>query len=101
VGFRPEALLPIEVVPATTDHVRVAFHLNRVEYLGSERLLIGTVAGLGEETRAIGLLPWTVPIVPPAGASHAFALARRDLRFFDRASGTRTEPVPLEGAAAG
>ncbi|MGH2704957.1 MAG: ABC transporter ATP-binding protein [Actinomycetota bacterium] len=100
VGFRPEALLPLEVV-STGGHVRVAFRLSRVEYLGSERLLVGTLEGLGAETRAIALLPWTVPIVPPAGASHPFALARSDLRFFERETGTRTEPVRLEGAAAG
>ncbi len=90
VGFRPESLLPKGVADAGPDGVTVTFHVHRVEYLGSERHLIGTVEGLGEGTRVIAMLPATVAVDVPAEESHEFVIASADLRFFDKDSGRRT-----------
>ena len=95
VGFRPESFLPKGVADAGPDAVTVNFHVHRVEYLGSERHLIGTVTDLGEESRVIAMLPATVSVDVPAEETHEFVVARRDLRFFDKDSGRRTEPRPL------
>ena len=96
VGFRPESFLPKGVAgDAGDDAVTVPFSVHRVEYLGSERHLIGTVQGLGEDTRVIAMLPATVSVDVPVDRTHDFVIAQRDLRFFDDASGLRTAPVRL------
>jgi multiple sugar transport system ATP-binding protein len=91
VGFRPESLLPKGVVEPDDDALAVTFHVHRVEYLGAERHLIGTVQGLGEQTRVISLLPFTVSVDIPAGEAHEFVVRGADLRFFDRQSTGRVE----------
>ncbi len=89
VGFRPEALLPKGVVDADADAVTVAFDVSRVEYLGAERQVIGTIDGLGPPTRAIALLPANVSVPVPAGETSDFVVRGADLRFFDKATGLR------------
>jgi multiple sugar transport system ATP-binding protein len=91
VGFRPESFLPAGVAEAGPDPVTVDLHVHRVEYLGAERHVIGTVRDLGEETRVIAMLPATVKADVPVGQPHPFVVAAGDLRFFDKESGTRTE----------
>ncbi len=95
VGFRPESFLPQGVADAGPDAVTLSFHVRRVEYLGSERHLIGTVTELGQDTRVIAMLPATVSLDVPTGQSHDFVIAARDLRVFDKETGQRTEPRPL------
>ena len=90
VGFRPETLLPKGVVQPDDDAVTVPFHVHRIEYLGSERHLIGTVSGIGEETRVIAMLPATVSVDVPLDETSEFVIRGGDLRFFDRESGLRT-----------
>jgi multiple sugar transport system ATP-binding protein len=90
VGFRPESLLPKGTVDADEDAMTVTFNVSRVEYLGDKRHLIGTVQGLGEDTRVIALLPFTVPVDVPAGESHEFVVRGADLRFFDKQTTLRT-----------
>ncbi len=91
VGFRPESLLPKGVVDPDPDAVTVSFHVTRVENLGSERHVIGTVTGIGEETRVTAMLPATVTADVPAGEASEFVIRGADLRFFDKGSGLRTE----------
>ncbi|MCA1692948.1 MAG: ABC transporter ATP-binding protein [Actinobacteria bacterium] len=91
VGFRPESLLPKGVVEADDGAVSVPFHVHRVEYLGSERHLVGTVDTLGEETRVIAMLPATVSDHVPPDQTHEFVIRGADLRFFDPATGARTD----------
>jgi ABC-type sugar transport system ATPase subunit len=94
VGFRPEHLLPEDVVPG--EHkIRVPFTVDRIEHLSGDRHLYGTVHRLGEETRVITRLPATVTLPVEPGEEHTFAVAADRLRFFDAATGERSEPVPL------
>ena len=65
VGFRPEHLLPEDVVPGE-NKIRVPFTVDRIEHLSGDRHLYGTVHRLGEETRVITRLPATVTL--PVGA---------------------------------
>jgi multiple sugar transport system ATP-binding protein len=90
VGFRPEHLLPAAVVPGG---VALTLAVDRIEYLSGDRHLYGTVTGAGEPTRVVARLPATVSTPIAAGESHAFAVARDRLRYFDAASGERREPV--------
>ena len=89
VGFRPESLLPKGVVDIDAEAVTVAFDVSRVEYLGAERQVIGTVAGLGPPTRVIALLPANVSVPVPTGEVSDFVVRGSDLRFFDKATGNR------------
>src|ERR671913_255272 len=94
VGFRPEHLLPEDVVPGN-DKIRVPFTVDRIEHLSGDRYLYGTVHRLGEETRVITRPPATVTLPLETGEDHTFAVAANRLRFFDAASGERSAPVPM------
>jgi multiple sugar transport system ATP-binding protein len=91
VGFRPESLLPKGVVEADDGAITVPFAVERIEYLGAERHLIGTVQGLGGPTKARALLPSTVSADVPFGETHDFVVRDSDLRFFDKESTLRAE----------
>jgi multiple sugar transport system ATP-binding protein len=97
VGFRPEHFLPKEAHEnrggLTTLH---QFRVSRVEYLGADRLVYGVLAGQFAEAKVIAKLPSTVmgPIQP--GMHYDFAIQDKDLKFFDKATGLRTGPRPLE-----
>jgi ABC-type sugar transport system ATPase subunit len=94
VGFRPEHLLPAEVV-AVDDRVTMPLHVDRMEYLSGDRHVYGTVSGIGDDTRVIARLPATVTIPLNSGETHEFAVDAARLRFFDAASGTRAAPVRI------
>ena len=91
VGFRPESLLPKGVVQPDDDALTVPFHVHRIENLGSERHLVGTVSGIGPETRVIAMLPSTVSVDIPVDETSEFVIRGADLRFFDTDAGLRTE----------
>ena len=94
VGFRPEHLLPAEVVQAE-DRVTMPLHVDRMEYLSGDRHVYGSVSGIGEETRVIARLPATVATPLESGETREFAVPADRLRFFDAGSGDRTDPVPI------
>jgi len=91
VGFRPESLLPKGVVQPDDGAVTIPFHVHRVENLGSERHLVGTLSGIGPETRVIAMLPSTVSVDIPIDETSEFVIRGADLRFFDTDAGLRTE----------
>jgi multiple sugar transport system ATP-binding protein len=93
VGFRPEHLLPAEVVSA--DAVAIPFAVERIEYLSGDRHVYGTVTRIGEETRVIARLPSTVSTPLSSGEVHDFAVPPDRLRFFDAQTQLRRESVPL------
>ncbi|MDP8957645.1 MAG: ATP-binding cassette domain-containing protein, partial [Actinomycetota bacterium] len=90
LGFRPEAFLPKQVAPG--DGVTFTFHVNRVEYLGSDRYLYGVVPGMNGDTKVISRLPSTISLPIETGRDHEFVVADEDLKFFDKDSGERSEP---------
>jgi multiple sugar transport system ATP-binding protein len=96
LGFRPEAFLPGGVVSGESGQLAVDFQTSRVENLGSDRYVYGTVPAIDPETRVIAKLPSTVEVKVEAGSVVRFAVASRNLRFFDASSGQRTaaERVP-------
>jgi len=96
VGFRPEHLLPVEVVPGT-DRTTLPLRVERIEYLSGDRHVYGTASRIGEDTRVIARLPAIVPAPIAAGETHEFAVHASRLRFFDAATGERTEPVRVGG----
>jgi multiple sugar transport system ATP-binding protein len=94
VGFRPENLLPAELVSGNGSNVTARLEVARIEYLSGDRHVYGTLHGVGEETRVIARLPATVTMPLEGGESHEFAVHERDLRFFDADTGKRAAPQP-------
>jgi multiple sugar transport system ATP-binding protein len=93
VGFRPEHLLPSDQVIG--ERIAVPFEVERIEYLSGDRHAYGSVTRLGERTRVVARLPATVTTPLTAGQTYEFAVATGRLRFFDTASGLRTDPVAV------
>jgi multiple sugar transport system ATP-binding protein len=92
LGFRPEAFLPAAVRGNEPGQLRLDLHVARVEYLGSDRYVYGTVPSIDAEARVIAKLPWTVATPVETDTVMAFAVAGQDLRFFHVESGLRAEP---------
>src|ERR671919_161730 len=67
VGFRPENLLPEELVSGDGDRIVASLDIARIEYLSGDRHVYATLNGIGEETRVIARLPATVTTPLEAG----------------------------------
>ncbi len=91
-GFRPEQLLPEGIVGDEGDRVPFTFHVNRVEYLGSERYLYGHIRG-HDETKVIAMLPSTVTLPIEVDRDHRFSVSQSQLRFFDPDDQGKTIPA--------
>ncbi len=100
VGFRPEHFLPEELVGERDGRMRFGFRVGRVEYLGSDRYVYGTVPEISGDDRVIARLPSTVTTPVDEGTTAPFAVAAANLRFFSTQSGERIEPQPLREVGA-
>ncbi|HMH83280.1 MAG TPA: ABC transporter ATP-binding protein [Gemmatimonadales bacterium] len=93
-GFRPEHFLPKSVFGSGEDLRTFRFAVRRVEYLGSDRYVYGSVAGSDASAPAptiIAKLPATIAMAIPEGETHEFAVPRHALRYFDADTGLRRE----------
>jgi multiple sugar transport system ATP-binding protein len=85
VGFRPEALLPAESLP-DKDCMRLRLLVERVEDLGSHRLVYGTIG------KAKVIANHSLRLNLPEGEEHEFAVCSQELRRFDPKTGERIRP---------
>jgi multiple sugar transport system ATP-binding protein len=89
LGFRPEHFLPREMLDGAAL-AELSFRIDRMEYLGSERILYGVLDGMATKREVTAKLPAHVPLVGiRTGEWHPFAVRKTELRFFDR-DGRRT-----------
>jgi multiple sugar transport system ATP-binding protein len=95
VGFRPEHFLPREAHENRGGMTSLPFRVTRVEYLGADRLLYGTLEGRFRDARVVARLPSTVTVPIQPGMGYEFAVRDKDLKFFDTATDLRTGPRPL------
>jgi multiple sugar transport system ATP-binding protein len=95
VGFRPENLLPAELLSGDGDTLTASLEIARIEYLSGDRHVYGMLGGIGEPTRVIARLPATVTTPLEDGEDREFAIHDRDLRFFDSESGKQTGARPV------
>jgi multiple sugar transport system ATP-binding protein len=95
LGFRPENLLPAELVAGDGNRVTASLEIARIEYLSGDRHIYGTLNGVGASTRVIARLPATVTTPLEAGNAREFAVHERDLRFFDTDTGEQTGARPV------
>src|SRR6266540_1444932 len=92
LGFRPEHFLPREMLDGAALS-ELAFRIDRMEYLGSERILYGALDGFQAKREVTAKLPAHVPLSGiRAGEWHKFAVREAELRYFDR-DGRRTVSV--------
>lgn len=89
VGFRPEHLLPTELVPRAVINFRL--RVKNTEYLGAEWILYGIISEGKFDGKEV------VSRLGSAGSFQVdeiydFAVREEHLRFFDRHSEKRTEP---------
>lgn len=91
VGFRPENFLPVGVMGNGSGVKSFSFNVGRIENLGSDRLLYGTIAE-EEKDRTISKLPSTVSVPIEPGEEYEFVVRDDHLRYFDKGSGLRITP---------
>jgi multiple sugar transport system ATP-binding protein len=91
LGFRPEHFLPRGAFGSGEDLRTFRFHVRRVEYLGSDRYIYGSVSGdeASADATIIAKLPGTIATAIPEGEVQEFAVPRRVLRYFDAETGSR------------
>jgi multiple sugar transport system ATP-binding protein len=85
IGFRPEALLPAEALP-DKDCMRLKLLVERVEDLGSHRLVYGTIG------RSKVIANHAMRLNLKEGDEHEFAVCSQEIRRFDKATGERVRP---------
>ena len=96
VGFRPESFLPASVVQSPGENLTLTFHVQRVEYLGNARHLVGRVDGFASEAKVRSVIPANITVPVEAGEAYHFVVGDRDLRFFDRDTGRRASRQRLQ-----
>jgi multiple sugar transport system ATP-binding protein len=97
VGFRPEHFRPAGLARAG-NKLTFKFRLSLVEFLGSEWILYGTLEqGRFHGQPIISRLPATIAADAPSETDRVydFAVAERDMKFFERETELRTKPRPL------
>jgi multiple sugar transport system ATP-binding protein len=92
IGFRPENFLPPDVLESRNGLQTFPFRVSRVENLGSDRLLYGTLAGINDENRAISKLPSTVTAPIELGQTYGFVVQEENIKQFDKNTGLRIMP---------
>ncbi len=95
-GFRPEHFLPAAEALEKGAAIPVRFQVTNVEYLGAERILYGEArSGRFEGQKVVSRIPAHGGAAIEKGTTQEFAVAERDLKFFDRERGTRTAHVAI------
>ena len=91
VGFRPENLVPLSTADQQKKLLVCDFDISRVENLGSDRYVYGTIASLDPEAKVIAKLPAGLPVTVTPETRERYAVARDLLRYFDAETGERCE----------
>jgi len=84
LGFRPETFLPAEFIEEE-ERENFPFAVELSENLGSYRVIYGTIGDTRVRSRI------TRPYQLEKGKTYDFSVQRKDLYFFDKETGKRTE----------
>ena len=95
LGFHPEDFYPAVHARDDADAITIAFAVNRVEYLGVRRVIYGHVDSLSGRVEVVATLSAGDSTVIEAGEVYDFAVARHNLRYFNRHTQLRMEPTPF------
>ncbi len=91
-GFRPEHFLPVGHYGTGKPLVRLWLQIQRLENLGGGTLLYGTMRDTFPNEKIIVNIASTVELRVKPGETYEFAIKEKDIKFFDRKTGLRTEP---------
>jgi multiple sugar transport system ATP-binding protein len=91
LGFRPECFLPAENFNAHDDLMRFRFKIGRIEPLGADTLLYGSLGGREEMGHVISNIPHNIRIPLEEGEIREFAIRIQDVRYFDSETGRRRD----------
>ena len=96
VGFRPETFLPQQMHEGGGERVLLPFTVTRIENLGADRLIYGKLEERFGYAVAIANLPTSfTDYTIETNQRYDFAVPRNDVKFFDRQTGLRTDPIPF------
>ena len=95
LGFRPEHFLPKDIQNNAERSLAIPFLVARIEYLGADRLLYGTLGGTFASQKVISRLPSTVTDNIEPQTNYDFFVEHKDLKFFDSTTELRISPRPL------
>ena len=94
-----ENLLPKAAYSSSEPLVSFWYRVTRVEDLGADRLLYGSLRDLAPDTKMIVNLPSTIHLSITPGESHELSCKVNDLKFFDPKTGLRIPSRPLRSRA--
>ena len=95
LGFRPEHFLPKGAQDGGDKLITLPFSVTRVEYLGADRLLYGTLSGGFTDQKVIARLPSTVTVSINPEMTYDFTVHDKELKFFDPSTELRISARPL------
>jgi multiple sugar transport system ATP-binding protein len=95
LGFRPEHFLPKGTQDGSAKMSTLPFQVTRVEYLGADRLLYGTLSGPFSDQKVIARLPSTVTVDIKPETAYDFTVEEKELKFFDTTTELRISARPL------
>jgi multiple sugar transport system ATP-binding protein len=95
LGFRPEQFLPKGSQNGIANMIIFPFRVTRVEYLGADRLLYGTLGGAFSDQKVIARLPSTVTVDIKPETTYDFTVEDKELKFFDKSTDLRLSARPL------
>jgi multiple sugar transport system ATP-binding protein len=97
IGFRPEEFQP-RIGPLTnsrSDVVLFRFRINRIEYLGAEQLIYGTLEGRPDDKILISRLPIAMQMEIEPGKIYEFTVPCNAVERFERGTGRRLNGASL------
>jgi multiple sugar transport system ATP-binding protein len=95
VGFRPEHFLPRSEMDLREDLVKFPFEVVIVENLGADRLVYGNIIDSHGTQLIAAKIPSIVTIPVESGNIYDFVVERSRLRFFDKNTEERVDPIPI------
>jgi multiple sugar transport system ATP-binding protein len=95
LGFRPEHFLPKGAQDGGGKLITLPFRVTRMEYLGADRLLYGTLIDGFSNQKVIARLPSTVTVAINPEMTYDFTVHDKELKFFDTSTELRISARPL------
>ncbi len=89
LGFRPEHFLPSGSHVDAVDPLILPFEIQRVEYLGAEHYVYGTVRSGGSLTDVVAKLPAQINPTLEAGRVYDFVVDSANLHYFNKRTALR------------
>lgn len=89
IGLRPEHLLPKGVYRGQGKVVLFQLNVTRVEYLGADRIIYGSLEEKFGNAHVLARLPSDTTVSFLQGRSYEFAIEENAMRFFDQATELR------------